>query len=187
MAITLPRDPHVPADGDVDVEKHVPESAVPHGQNVSPTGAHEGESLENGLRSSTAFQRGSHSPPGPFARLQSYMTRFEAQLVAYNLEARGIARVEVGERIQLGWFAYLQVFVLWVSINLAANNIILGMLGPAVYELSFLDASLCAIFGALVGSLPTAWIATWGPVSGNRTLVGLEIMTGEVVLTFALL
>lgn len=45
------------------------------------------------------------------------------------------------------------------------------MLGPAVYYLPFLDASLCAVFGALLGSLPVAYIATFGPLSGNRTMV----------------
>ncbi|KAL1963698.1 hypothetical protein VTN77DRAFT_7902 [Rasamsonia byssochlamydoides] len=104
-------------------------------------------------------------------RLGGYMKRFEQQLVEYNLEARGIQRVEENERLSLTWIAYLQVFLLWVSINLAANNITLGMLGPAVYELSFLDSSLCSVLGAVLGSLAAAWSATWGPISGNRTLV----------------
>lgn len=98
--------------------------------------------------------------------------RFEKYLVHYHLEARGIKRVEEDERIELTWLPYLQSFLLWVSINLAANNITLGMLGPAVYYLSFLDSALCAVFGVLVGSLIASWCATWGPVSGNRTMVG---------------
>ena len=104
-------------------------------------------------------------------RLAGYMKRFEQQLVEYNIEARGIQRVEEQERHALTWVTYLQVFLLWVSINLAANNITLGMLGPSVYGLSFLDSSLCSVFGAVVGSLAAAWSATWGPISGNRTLV----------------
>lgn len=111
-------------------------------------------------------------------RLGGYMKRFEQQLVEYNIEARGIQRVEEHERQALTWIAYLQVFLLWVSINLAANNITLGMLGPTVYGLSFLDASLCSVFGAVVGSLVAAWAATWGPISGNRTLVR-QILPGE--------
>ncbi|GAM38263.1 hypothetical protein TCE0_033f08849 [Talaromyces pinophilus] len=104
-------------------------------------------------------------------RLAGYMKRFEKQLVEYNIEARGIQRVEEQERHALTWVTYLQVFLLWVSINLAANNITLGMLGPSIYGLSFLDSSLCSVFGAIVGSLAAAWSATWGPISGNRTLV----------------
>ncbi|KAJ9262785.1 hypothetical protein DTO212C5_7796 [Paecilomyces variotii] len=104
-------------------------------------------------------------------RIGAVVRSFEKQLVSYNLEARGIQRVEESERIQLSWLPYLQSFLLWVSINLAANNITLGMLGPAVYYLSFLDSALCAVLGALVGSLVASWCATWGPVSGNRTMV----------------
>jgi len=104
-------------------------------------------------------------------KLGRQVKKFEQQLVAYNLEARGIERVEAHERHAVGWKDYLQVFLLWVSINLAANNITLGMLAPTIYTLSFLDASLCAVFGSIVGSIPVAWIATWGPISGNRTMV----------------
>ena len=104
--------------------------------------------------------------------------KFEQQLVAYNLEARGIQRVEPHETHAVTWKSYVQTFLLWFSINLAANNITLGMLGPAVYALSFKDSSLCAVFGCLVGSIPVAYIATWGPVSGNRTLVCLVIVQG---------
>lgn len=107
-------------------------------------------------------------------RLGSLLRAFEKQLVEYNLEARGIERVKPEERIKrLSWLSYLQAFLLWVSINLAANNITLGMLGPAVYGLSFLDSALCAVFGSIAGSLVAAWMATWGPISGIRTMVGV--------------
>ncbi|EAU29785.1 conserved hypothetical protein [Aspergillus terreus NIH2624] len=110
---------------------------------------------------------------GPFVspRVAAYIRRFEQQLVEYNLEARGIERVGEDERMKkLSWVSYLQAFLLWVSVNLAANNITLGMLGPVVYGLSFLDSALCAVLGALVGALPAAWMATWGPISGIRTM-----------------
>ena len=45
------------------------------------------------------------------------------------------------------------------------------MLAPTVYGLGFKDAALCAVFGSLVGSIPVAYIATRGPVSGNRSMV----------------
>lgn len=96
---------------------------------------------------------------------------FERQLVAYNLEARGIQRVEPDERQDLRLLGYSQVAIMWFSVNLAANNITLGMLGPAVFALGFLDACMLGIFGALVGSLVVAYIATFGPKSGNRTMI----------------
>lgn len=108
-------------------------------------------------------------------RIAAYVRRFENQLVEYNLEARGIERVQQHERMKkLTWVSYLQAFLLWVSINLAANNITLGMLGPVVYGLSFLDSALCAVLGAFVGALVASWMATWGPVSGVRTMVGFS-------------
>jgi hypothetical protein len=133
---------------------------------TQPAGYH---STGNG---DTLEQQQSPSTHAPGSSIASYWKKFEQQLVIYHLEARGIQRVEDDERIRISWFSYVQAFLLWVSINLAANNISLGMLGPAVFELSFLDSSLCAVLGAAVGSLAVAWMATWGPVSGNRTMVG---------------
>ncbi|KAF2656311.1 hypothetical protein K491DRAFT_597182 [Lophiostoma macrostomum CBS 122681] len=104
-------------------------------------------------------------------KLQVAWKTFERQLVAYNLEVRGIQRVEPDERHDLRSLGYTQIAVLWFSINLAANNITLGMLGPAVFYLGFLDSCMCAVFGMLVGILPVAYIATFGPRSGNRTMI----------------
>lgn len=109
--------------------------------------------------------------PHAAAQPRSRLRAFEETLLKYNIEARGIQRVEDHEKHKTSILAYLQVFVLWVSINLVVNNVTLGMLGPAVYGLSFTDSSLCASFGALVGAVPVAWIATWGPLSGIRTMV----------------
>lgn len=113
-----------------------------------------------------------NSQPSGTGRINSYIGAFEKRLLQYNLEARGIQRVHEDERMpKLSWLSYVQACLLWVSINLAANNITLGMLGPVVFGLSFRDASLCAVFGALVGSLIASWMATWGPFSGLRTMV----------------
>lgn len=89
----------------------------------------------------------------------------------FNVEGRGIQRVTPEECHPLSWKSYVQPFILWMSINTAAVNITLGMLAPAVYGLSFKDAAFCAAFGVLVGSAATAYIATWGPISGNRTMI----------------
>ncbi|KAJ8111468.1 hypothetical protein OPT61_g5941 [Boeremia exigua] len=97
--------------------------------------------------------------------------KFERQLVAYNLEARGIQRVEPDERQDLRALGYSQVAIMWFSVNLAANNITLGMLGPVVFALGFVDSCLLSVFGALVGSVVVAYIATFGPKSGNRTMI----------------
>ena len=104
-------------------------------------------------------------------RVEGRLRSFERQLIRFNLEARGIERVQPHERHILTWRGYVSVFCLWFSINLAAVNITLGMLASTVFALSFKDASLCAVFGSLTGSMATAYIATFGPVSGNRSMV----------------
>ncbi|KIW09120.1 uncharacterized protein PV09_00062 [Verruconis gallopava] len=107
----------------------------------------------------------------PSKSFMDYVRGFEQTLIAYNLETRGIKRVEPDERHDMSKIGFLQAFVLWFSINLAANNITLGMLGPVVFELSFLDSCLCAVFGMLVGCLPVAYTAVFGLRSGNRTMI----------------
>ncbi|KAK6435498.1 Vitamin B6 transporter, partial [Oleoguttula sp. CCFEE 5521] len=98
---------------------------------------------------------------------QSFRTAFHR----YNLETRGIERVLSEERHDLKKLGFVQIGLLWFGVNLAANNITLGMLGPTIFYLSFLDASLCAVFGMLVGCLPVAYIATFGPRSGLRSMI----------------
>jgi NCS1 nucleoside transporter family len=109
---------------------------------------------------------------------QETWTAFERQLVAYNLEARGIERVEPDERQDLRLLGYSQVAIMWFSVNLAANNITLGMLGPVVFMLGFLDSCMVGIFGAFVGSCVVAYIATFGPKSGNRTMIFSRYVMG---------
>ncbi|KAI9367603.1 nucleoside transporter [Aspergillus egyptiacus] len=121
---------------------------------------------EEGLDANRSIR--AHAAPH---KLASFLRKVETQLEEYSLEARGIDRVQEYERIQrLTWVSYTQVFLLWMSVNLAANNITLGMLGPAVFGLSFMDSALCAVFGALVGAIAASWMATWGPISGIRTM-----------------
>ncbi|KAF2644544.1 hypothetical protein P280DRAFT_465861 [Massarina eburnea CBS 473.64] len=111
-------------------------------------------------------------------RVQLKWKSWERQFAEYNLEARGIQRVEPDERHDLHSLGYGQITIFWLSINLAANNVTLGMLGPAVFELGFLDSCLCAVFGMLVGSLPVAYLAAMGPKSGNRTMIFSRYIMG---------
>ena len=113
----------------------------------------------------------SKEPTEPLGRLGLYLSKFERQLIKYNLEARGVQRVEPHETHAQTWKDYVQAFLMWVSVNLAAVNITLGMLAPTVYALSFKDAALCAAFGSLLGSIVVAYVATWGPISGHRTMI----------------
>jgi hypothetical protein len=91
-----------------------------------------------------------------------------------GIEARGIHRVTLREQTPKTTLSFLQIILLWLSINTAAQNITLAGIGQSVFNLGFTDAALCSVFGGIVGSIPTAYMATWGPISGNRTLVSHE-------------
>lgn len=84
-------------------------------------------------------------------------------------ESGGMRQIELEDRYQV--MSFLEIFNLWQSVNLAAGNIILASLGPSTFGLGFVDASLCAVSAAVIGSFLPAYIAAWGPVSGLRTLV----------------
>lgn len=74
-------------------------------------------------------------------------------------EKGGMTRVEKEDQVQA--MSFIEIFNLWQSVNLAAGNIILASLGPSIYNLGFLDASLCAVFAAIIGSYPAAYICTY--------------------------
>ncbi len=88
-----------------------------------------------------------------------------------GLEARGIHRVNSNEQSPKTTLSFLQIVVLWFSINTASQNITLASIGQSVYGLGFVDATLTSVFGAFLGCIPVAYTAGWGPWSGNRTLV----------------
>jgi hypothetical protein len=89
----------------------------------------------------------------------------------FGLEARGIHRVKASEQTPETTLGFMQILILWFSINTGSQNITLASIGQSVYGLGFLDATLCSILGAFLGSVPVAYTAGWGPWSGNRTMV----------------
>lgn len=48
------------------------------------------------------------------------------------------------------------------------------MLGPLAYDLGFTDSALCCVFGTLLGSAGAGYVSTFGPESGNRTMVSFS-------------
>ncbi|KAJ5249033.1 hypothetical protein N7468_000484 [Penicillium chermesinum] len=105
----------------------------------------------------------------------SILSRVTARLHSLNFfETRGIERVPVEERHEAKASDYMQMALLWFSTNITANNMAVGMLGPLDYSLGFVDCALCATFGALLGAAGVAYMGTFGPVSGNRTMVRSE-------------
>ncbi|KAF1818577.1 uncharacterized protein K489DRAFT_327411 [Dissoconium aciculare CBS 342.82] len=125
--------------------------------------------------SPTSSERDFEGRVGPAKR---YFKSIEQTLFRYNIEARGVERVLPEHRHDMHRMGFVQVCLVWISINLEAIMVTLGMLGPAVYYLPFTDACLLGVFGALLGSLPVAYIATLGPKSGLRTMILTRYVTG---------
>jgi hypothetical protein len=90
----------------------------------------------------------------------------------WGVEARGITRVTTNDKnVPRPLHDYLNMFSLWFSINLQAMNIIVGLLGPLVYGLGWVDCVCIVIFANALASCGIAYMATFGPESGNRTMV----------------
>lgn len=90
----------------------------------------------------------------------------------WKFEARGILRVRDDEKnVIRPVHDFIKMFSLWFSINLQAVNIIIGLLGPLAYGLGWVDCVCIVIFANALASAGVAYIATFGPESGNRTMV----------------
>ena len=91
-----------------------------------------------------------------------------------GLEARGITRVLPEEKHAYGPMGYLQMSALWFGINLCVQNGLVGLLGPLVFSLGWTDSICIVIFANALSSCGAAYTATFGPRSGNRTMVSLR-------------
>ncbi len=90
-----------------------------------------------------------------------------------GLETRGIKRVHPEERHAASVSVDTQMAMMWFSANISANNLAVGLLGPLLFGLGFVDSAMCAFGGILVGAAATAYMSIWGAQSGNRTMVSL--------------
>ncbi|KAF3398405.1 Purine-cytosine permease fcyB [Penicillium rolfsii] len=110
--------------------------------------------------------------PQPQTRLRRWITKLS------SVEARGIEPVPLEEREPVTSSTSLHMMLLWFSMSLATNNIIVGSMGTLVLGLSFKDAAICAVLGNLVGTTTIGYMSTWGPRSGNRTLIVARYFMG---------
>ena len=139
----------------IDLEKFIEPAVIPP-ESTSP------EKHTNSSEQSVV------SPMPVPGRLARWNARIEGLA---GLEARGIARVPPDERHQGSFLGYAQMAMLWFSANVTANNLAVGLLGPLVFDLGFVDSVMMATFGALLGSAGAAYMSIWGAQSGNRTMV----------------
>ncbi|KAK3322000.1 hypothetical protein B0H66DRAFT_619333 [Apodospora peruviana] len=94
-------------------------------------------------------------------------------------EARGIEQVD--ESLRQGKTSlrqYWDMCQIWFSVNLTANILTIGVLGPIAFGLGPTDAFLCCLFGTIAGSAITCYIATLGPISGLRTMAAARFTMG---------
>ena len=123
--------------------------------------------VEKSSHSSKSEANGS-SQPKHTTLLQKWNARVEG---LSGFEARGLERVPPEERQAPSAMGLLQMLLLWFSANLTINNLAVALTGPLVFELGFNDCAWFAVIGVFLGSISTAYMSTWGAVSGNRTMV----------------
>jgi len=105
----------------------------------------------------------------PTNRFQKWSVQLETML---GMEARGIQRVpEELRRGKTGTADYIQMCLIWFSANVTANNTLLGLLGPLLFDVGLKDGMIIACCGAFCGAAASGYISTFGPASGCRTLV----------------
>lgn len=88
-----------------------------------------------------------------------------------GLEARGIIRVLTEEKYDGGKRGFLQMLALWFTMNFLATSITTGLLGPLVFQLGWVDCVCIVIFANALSSCGASYTSTFGPESGNRTMV----------------
>ncbi|TVY80604.1 Purine-cytosine permease fcyB [Lachnellula suecica] len=113
--------------------------------------------------------------PEPPIKYLAWAHRVEDLL---GFEARGIQQVKRNEQTERTTLGFVQIVMMWLSINTASQNVTLASIGQSVFGLGFVDATLCSVFGAIVGTIPVAYAAGWGPWSGNRTMVCARFSMG---------
>ena len=157
-------------------EEDVEKWGISKSAKVNVTSSNDSHALDNPTNDSSSFNPGSrhgiHSgPPVLESRLIHWNAKVEGLA---RLEARGITRVLPEERHAGGKQGYLQMFALWFSINLVAANIVTGLLGPLVFQLGWVDSVCIVIFANALSACGAAYTSTFGPESGNRTMVRMR-------------
>ncbi|CAG8031023.1 unnamed protein product [Penicillium olsonii] len=93
-------------------------------------------------------------------------------------ENSGMGRISEEKREPVTASTTLHMFLMWFSMSLATNNIVVGTMGTVVLGLSFKDAAISGIMGCLLGCVIIGYISTWGHKTGNRTLITARYCMG---------
>ena len=146
---------HVAPKNDLEKQEELKDTAV----NVSPLDSEAAESPTPG-----------HVQP------QNTFAKWSARVEGLSgLEARGISRVLPEEKHGGGAAGYFQIFALWFGLSLCVVNTIVGFLGPLVFALGWVDSVCIVVFAIALAACGPAYIATFGPESGHRTMVSISV------------
>ncbi|KAJ6104086.1 hypothetical protein N7523_010406 [Penicillium sp. IBT 18751x] len=95
----------------------------------------------------------------------------------FGIEARGIDRVPEEQRgTKTSLMDYCQMGLVWFSSNCTALSIAIGLLGPKVFGVGLNDGLVLSAFATMLAALAVGYISTFGPASGNRTMVKTVII-----------
>ena len=137
---------------------------------MAPEATHDVEKLAVGA-TATSLSDTLEAAPASEKTLLSRLRALDARIKSLSgFEARGIAPVPPDERISPSSWDTISIALLWFSSNISVTTLAVSLFGPLLFGLGFLDSAMCAFFGVSLGCVTTAYMATWGPRSGCRTV-----------------
>ncbi len=71
---------------------------------------------------------------------------------------------------------YMQMAILWFSLNLAATNIITGFLGPLVFPLGWVDSVCIVIFATGLSACGASYTSTMVCLKKMFTQFSIEVL-----------
>jgi hypothetical protein len=142
-------------------------SPTPKNHALEPSGT---ESMASA--SPSDLERGTMESVAPGGKgVLDCILRFE---LALGFEVRGIDRVPEAMRERPTVFAdYAQMSVIWFSSNITANNLLLGLLGPLVFEVGLVDGHVSLSLwsdgrGRVCRVHVHLWTSQWLPHNGKQ-------------------
>ncbi len=103
--------------------------------------------------------------------------RMPADSGGMAIETHGITPVPEGNRYGAAW----RLFTVWFAPQMTMTGVFTGSLA-IVFGLGFWLGLLAMIIGTLLGSLPVAYLSTWGPRTGTGQLPAARMAFGATVV-----
>jgi len=108
---------------------------------------------------------------------EAFGGRMPAGAADFAIETHGITPIPAANRFGRPW----RLAGVWFAPNLTMTAVFTGTLG-ATLGLGFTTGFLVALLGTVLGSLPVAWLSTWGPRTGTGQLPLARLPFGRGVV-----